>query len=235
MISKLQSQPLSTAATAAFKDESSSTVIATGPDGKQYKIPLSFPLGKYTMERYAPKIAPSIVQRRIAQLRVTVGKRKAIRGSPWRINLICQFLTNKTVPEALTQLHFVQKARAPIIYKILKTTVDNAKIQHGLVPSQLEVVECFTTHGTPLKRLKIMGRGRSGKMTRPFTHVRLVLREIDFPLKILSCTSIHQRLKWIEKMNIALEESKVYRKQRQEIELLEKQVQQIRQSSKQEK
>jgi len=202
-------------------------VIATGPDGTQYSIPISFPMGKYNMQRYAPKIAPSIVQRRIARLRVTAGKHRSIRGSPWRINLICQFLAGKTVPEALSQLAFVQKARAPLLYKVLKTTADNARIQHGLVPSQLEVVESFATTATPLKRLKIMGRGRSGKKSRKFTHVRLVLRELDFPLKLLSATSLNQRLSWIEKMKVAQEEARVYTAQRLEMEALEQKVKQI--------
>jgi large subunit ribosomal protein L22 len=207
----------------------SDTVIATGPDGTQYAIPISFPLGKYNMQRYAPKIAPSIVQRRVALLKVTIGKRSAIRGSPWRINLICQFLAGKTAPDALSQLAFVQKARAPLMYKVLKTTVDNARIQHGLVPSQLEVTQCFATPATPLKRLKIMGRGRSGKKIRRFTHVRLILREIDFPLKILSATSLNQRQMWIHKMNLAVEDARAYAVERQEMERLEQQVKQIQQ------
>lgn len=75
-----------------------------------------------------------------------------------------------------------------------------------------------------MKRIKTMGRGRAGKMHRRFSHVRLVLREIDFPLKIMQCTSINQRKKWVKKMEIALQEQAEYMKEKEEIDALEREV-----------
>jgi len=76
------------------------------------------------------------------------------------MNLVCQFAHGLTVPEALKQLMFCQKIKAPLVAKVIRRTANLADIRDGFQPSQLEVSECFTTHGTHLKRLKIMGRGR---------------------------------------------------------------------------
>jgi len=121
----------------------------------------------------------------------------------------------------------VNKVKAPLVASLIQGTANSAKMKFGLLPSQLEVVECFATHGSHLKRIKRMGRGRSGKMHRRFSHVRVVLREIDFPLKILQCTSINQREKWVARMEVGLREQAEYRKEKEEIDSLEKEVKEM--------
>jgi large subunit ribosomal protein L22 len=203
------------------------TVIATGPDGTKYSIPLK-PLGNFNQKRHAPKIAPRIVRSRTNKLRTVDGRNKNIRHSPWRLNLVCQFAAGQTVDDALMQLQFVNKVKAPLVRSLIHGTANSAKMKYGLLPSQLEVAECFATHGTHLKRLKTMGRGRAGKMHRRFSHVRLVLREIDFPLKIMQCTSVNQRKRWVEKMEIGLKDQAEYRKEKEEIEALEREVEEMK-------
>ena len=106
------------------------------------------------------KVKPFILKRRRQNLKTYIGNEKNIRHSPWRMNLVCQFAHGLTVPEALKQLLFCQKVKAPLVAKVIRRTANLADIRDGVQPSQLEVAECFTTHGTHLKRLKIMGRGR---------------------------------------------------------------------------
>ena len=76
------------------------------------------------------------------------------------MNLVCQFAAGLTVPEALKQLMFCRKRKAPLVAAVIRRTANYANEEDGLVSGQLEVAECFATHGTHLKRLKIMGRGR---------------------------------------------------------------------------
>jgi hypothetical protein len=106
------------------------------------------------------KVKPFIIKRRIKQLRTYIGAEKGVRHSPWRMNLVCQFAAGLTVPEALKQLMFCQKRMAPLVAKVIRDTANEADRRDGLQPSQLEVAECFSTHGSHLKRIKIMGRGR---------------------------------------------------------------------------
>lgn len=208
-------------------DQQKTSVIATGPDGTQYEIPFK-PLGKYSTARHAPKLAPRHKNARIAMLRTAEGKMQGIRHSPWRMNLICQFAAGNSVPDALLQLKFCEKSKAPLVTTLIQRTMNTARQKHGLLPSQLEVLECFATHGSHLKRVKIMGRGRAGKKLRRFSHVRIVLREIDFPLKIMTSATINQRNKWIKKMETALEDSEISKREKDEIEQLEKELAETR-------
>lgn len=106
------------------------------------------------------KTKPFIIKRRRQNLRTFLGIERNIRHSPWRMNLICQFVAGMTVPEALKQLMFTRKSKAPLVAEMVRRTANEADDIEGLQPSQLEVAECFATHGTHLKRIKIMGRGR---------------------------------------------------------------------------
>ena len=110
--------------------------------------------------RYLPKLKPSIVQRRLAQLKTYVGAERAIRQSPWKLNRICQLAAGLPLEDALTQLPFVDKKNSDLVAKVLKRTSNLADIRDGLQVSQLEVAECFTTKGMMLRRIKPMGRGR---------------------------------------------------------------------------
>lgn len=134
---------------------------------------------------------------------------------------MCQFAAGQTVIDALTQLKFCEKAKAPDVTDLIYTTAAQAKVRHGLLPCQLEVAECFATHGTHLKRIKIMGRGRAGKKHRRHSHVKLVLREIDYPLKIMQATSTRERNGWIQRMNAAMLEVEVATKEKEEVDKLE--------------
>jgi len=229
---------ISSATIAPSTNKNSKKVIATGPDGTKYSIPVQYPLGKYRLSKYAPKLAPSIVQSRIRQLKVTEGKLKDIRHSPWRLNLLCQFVSKSpgilTVEDALLQLQFNEKSKATLVSNLVQGTASNALTQHGLLPSQLEIAECFATHGKHLKRVAIMGRGRTGVKHHRFAHVRLVLREIDFPLKILTAPSPRLRQHWIDKMHLAEAQHESTVTDAQELENLERQVKEMQLKQQQE-
>jgi len=169
------------------------------------------------------KVKPFIIKRRVNALKTYIGNERDIRHSPWRMNLVCQFAAGQTVPEALKQLMFTQKMAAPLVAKVIRRTANLADIRHGLQPSQLEVAECFATHGSHLKRIKIMGRGRSGKKRRRFSHIRLVLREIDFPTKILQAETVNQKRRWLGRLAVAREDYEKARIEKDELAELEEQ------------
>jgi len=54
--------------------------------------------------------------------------------------------------------------------------------------------------------------------------MRIVLREIDFPLKIMMSTSRNERDRWVRRMEVALEDQQVAEMERMEIEALEKEL-----------
>jgi large subunit ribosomal protein L22 len=169
-----------------------------------------------------PKLKPSIVSRRLNKMKTYEGAEKNIRVSPWRLNLVCQFAAGLPLQEALTQLEFNKKSNAPVVQKFLRRTANLADIRDGLQPSQLEVAECFATKGRPLKRVMMMGRGRMGRMEHKHAHMRVVLREIDFKLRIYQAPTINQKKKWFMLQQQAEKEGARAMAERQEIKRLEK-------------
>lgn len=169
-----------------------------------------------------PKLKPSLVNNRLSKMRTYVGEEKNIRHSPWRLNLVCQFAAKLPLEEALMQLKFCRKSRAPLVASVLRRTAEQANERDALQPCQLEVAECFSTKGTPLKRIKTMGRGRSGRMERKHSHMRVVLREIDFPLKIYQAQTLGQKKKWFLMQQRAEKEGARAAAERDEIERLKR-------------
>eukprot|EP00560_Eucampia_antarctica_P010155 CAMPEP_0197829142 /NCGR_PEP_ID=MMETSP1437-20131217/5600_1 /TAXON_ID=49252 ORGANISM="Eucampia antarctica, Strain CCMP1452" /NCGR_SAMPLE_ID=MMETSP1437 /ASSEMBLY_ACC=CAM_ASM_001096 /LENGTH=251 /DNA_ID=CAMNT_0043430659 /DNA_START=39 /DNA_END=794 /DNA_ORIENTATION=- len=173
------------------------------------------------------RIPPHVVARRVSRLRSVSGKEKNIRHSPWRMNLVCQFISGLTVPEALVQLEFCEKKRgAPILKKVLKRTKNLADIRYGMAPSQLQVHTCFATPGTPLKRIKIMGRGRSGVKHRKHSHIHLSLRETDFALEMARAPTLKKKQKWYQRYLIAAQDAALQQKEQEEIKKLQQEQEQ---------
>eukprot|EP00985_Skeletonema_marinoi_P007005 scaffold3066_cov121-Skeletonema_marinoi.AAC.2 len=168
------------------------------------------------------------------------------------MNLVCQFAHGLTVPEALKQLMFCQKVKAPLVAKVIRRTANLADIRDGFQPSQLErdemVIrcECWDLHITdnvlfsfhPLNNTTATTtttKNRSGKKLRRFSHIRLVLREIDFPTKILEATSINQKRKWLERLAIAREDYEKARVEKEELEELERLAAEVAEKQRKEK
>lgn len=201
------------------EDDGIPRVLIETDDGRKFAVLDS---------RMLPNLKPSIVKRRIQRLKTYVGRQQNIRHSPWRLNLICQMIAGLPVEEASRQLQFCEKSRAPLVGKVLKNTLASAKYKDGLLPSQLEVAECFATKGTPLKRAKPMARGRMGKMTRPFAHMRMVIREIDFKLKIYQAKAYSEKKKWLNLFCKAQAEAAVAQAEREELAKYEERQRQIK-------
>ena len=168
------------------------------------------------------KVQPKIANARLAKMRSVTGRETNIRGSPWKLNLVCKFVAGLTVPDALQQLMFCNKQKAPLAFNVIKRTANLASIRYGLAPSQLEVAECFSTHGTPLKRINFHARGRSGKKLHRFSHFNVKLREIDWELKVAQAQSLHQKQRWFEKYLSSKEEAEMVKKEAEELEELER-------------
>jgi large subunit ribosomal protein L22 len=194
--------------------------IVQSADGRQFAA--------FELPKFQRKLKPYIVNRRLNRMRTFVGKQKDIRHSPWRMNLVCQFAAGQTLTDAIQQLEFCRKSMAPLVKKVLIRTANVADMKYGLQHRQLEVAECFATKGKPLKRIMIMGRGRAGRMEHKFSHFRVVLREIDFKLRIYQAPTLGQKKRWFIRQQQAESEYAKAKAERDEISRLEKETEAYR-------
>ncbi|MEO1045367.1 MAG: 50S ribosomal protein L22 [Pseudomonadota bacterium] len=114
-----------------------------------------------------------------------VGEREAlavgttIRGSAQKLNLVAQLIRGKKVEDAMNILAFSKKAMAVDARKVLASAIANAENNHNLDVDALVVAEASVGKAITMKRFTTRARGRSSRILKPFSRLRIVVREHD--------------------------------------------------------
>jgi large subunit ribosomal protein L22 len=101
----------------------------------------------------------------------------SVRGSPYKLNLVAGLIRGKKVGDALNILQFSPKAMAVDVRKCLASAVANAENNHNLDVDALVVQEASVGKGLVMKRFATRARGRSTRIVKPFSRLRVVVRE----------------------------------------------------------
>lgn len=102
-----------------------------------------------------------------------------IRVSPQKLNLVAQLIRGKKVAAALADLQFSRKRIAVDVKKCLESAIANAENNHDLDVDDLIVAEAHVGKAMVLKRFHPRGRGRSGRIFKPFSHLTIVVRQVE--------------------------------------------------------
>jgi len=102
-----------------------------------------------------------------------------LRGSPQKFNLVAQTIRGEPVEKALTALSFNRRAAAREVKKVLESAVANAENNHNLDVDQLVVAEASVGKSLVMRRFRARARGRVGKILKPFSRLRIVVREVE--------------------------------------------------------
>ena len=100
-----------------------------------------------------------------------------IRGSAQKLNLVAGLIRGKKAEDALNILTFSPKAMARDVKKVLASAIANAENNHNLDVDALVVAEASVGKSLSLKRFATRARGRSSRIVKPFSRVRIVVRE----------------------------------------------------------
>ena len=104
---------------------------------------------------------------------------RTIRVSPQKLNLVAQSIRGKRVEQALSDLEFSRKRIAETVRKTLESAIANAENNHDLDVDQLVVAEAHVGKSIVMKRFHARGRGRSSRIEKPFSHLTIVVREVE--------------------------------------------------------
>jgi large subunit ribosomal protein L22 len=104
---------------------------------------------------------------------------RMLRVSPQKLNLLAQLIRGKKVAAALADLEFSRKHMARDVRKCLESAIANAENNHELDVDDLIVAEAHVGKALVLKRFQPRGRGRMGKILKPFSNLTIVVREIE--------------------------------------------------------
>ena len=100
-----------------------------------------------------------------------------IRGSAQKLNLVATLIRGRKVEDALNVLTFSKKVMAADVRKVLASAIANAENNHNLDVDSLVVAEASVGKSFTLKRFHTRGRGKSTRILKPFSRVRIVVRE----------------------------------------------------------
>ena len=101
----------------------------------------------------------------------------SVRGSPYKLNLVAGLIRGKKASDALNILSFSTKAMAVDVRKTLASAIANAENNHNLDVDALVVQEASVGKGLVMKRFATRARGRSARIVKPFSRIRVVVRE----------------------------------------------------------
>ena len=100
-----------------------------------------------------------------------------IRGSAQKLNLVAGLIRGKKAEDALNILAFSPKAMARDVKKVLASAIANAENNHNLDVDSLVVAEASVGKALSMKRWNPRARGRAARIVKPFSRVRIVVRE----------------------------------------------------------
>ena len=100
-----------------------------------------------------------------------------IRGSAQKLNLVAGLIRGRRAGEAMSILQFSTKAMAVEARKVLASAIANAENNHNLDVDALVVAEASVGKSFTMKRFATRGRGKSTRILKPFSRLRIVVRE----------------------------------------------------------
>jgi large subunit ribosomal protein L22 len=102
-----------------------------------------------------------------------------IRGSAQKLNLVAGLIRGKKAEEAMNILAFSKRAMAVDARKVLASAIANAENNHNLDVDSLVVTEASVGKSITMKRFHTRGRGKSTRILKPFSRLRIVVREVE--------------------------------------------------------
>ena len=104
---------------------------------------------------------------------------RMLRVSPQKLNLVASLIRGKAVATALADLEFSRKRIARDVRKCLESAIANAENNHQLDVDDLIVAQAHVGKAIVLKRFSPRGRGRMGRIFKPFSNLTIVVREVE--------------------------------------------------------
>jgi len=102
---------------------------------------------------------------------------KHLRTSPQKLNLVAETIRGKNCEQALAELEFSKRRISGEVKKLLQSAIANAENNHQLDVDRLFVAEASVGKTMVLKRWRVRARGRVGRILKPFSNLRVIVRE----------------------------------------------------------
>ena len=102
-----------------------------------------------------------------------------IHVSPRKLNLVAGLIRNKPASTAVATLTFSKRRIAQQVRKTLESAIANAENNHQLDVDRLVVTRAEVGRSIVMKRFHARGRGRSSRIEKWFSHLKIVVQEVE--------------------------------------------------------
>jgi large subunit ribosomal protein L22 len=101
----------------------------------------------------------------------------SLRTSPRKLALVAGMISGMDAGKAVIALEFSRKRIAQAVRKTLESAIANAENNHDLDVDRLYVAEASVGKRLVMKRMMTRARGRAGRIEKPFSSLRIIVRE----------------------------------------------------------
>jgi len=102
-----------------------------------------------------------------------------VRTSPRKLNLVAAMIRNLPAQRAIATLTFSKRRIAHQVRKTLESAIANAENNHQLDVDKLVVSRAEVGRSIVMRRFHARGRGRSARIEKWFSHMKIVVAERD--------------------------------------------------------
>jgi large subunit ribosomal protein L22 len=109
--------------------------------------------------------------------KLAVASLESVKSSPLKVMRVTKNITGRPVSEALKLLQFSNLKLAPIVRALVYSAMANAENNHNMDVDNLYVKEVDVGRAFALRRFATRGRGKSSRILKTFSKIRVILAE----------------------------------------------------------
>jgi large subunit ribosomal protein L22 len=115
----------------------------------------------------------------------------AIKSSPLKVMRVTKNITGMKVSDALKFLQFSKLKVSEVVKDLVYSAMSNAENNHNMDVDSLYIKEINVGRAFALRRFATRGRGRSSKILKTFSNIKVILAEktAEKPVKKQTKTS----------------------------------------------
>lgn len=109
--------------------------------------------------------------------KTAVASLETVKSSPIKVMRVTKNITGRSVADALKLLQFSKLKMAPIIRALVYSAMSNAENNHNMDVDNLYIKEVDVGRAFALRRFAARGRGKSSRILKTFSKVKVILAE----------------------------------------------------------
>ena len=103
---------------------------------------------------------------------------KQIGASTKRLRPMMDLVKGQQVDDAIATLQLIPSPWAKTICKVVQSAAANAENNMLMDRRQLKNSQIFANQAKPAKRFRPRARGRVGRITKPYSHITVIVNEL---------------------------------------------------------